>query len=146
MTKQNTVFFDVNTKFKNRNSLTQIGAVHAASGKSFNRHLKPGASTAAGIKDFKTFLKKVNKGKPVTLVGHNAHKFDKKVLETAAKKNRVRIQPKIVQGYCDTLPAMKKNLNLKKNSMDNLAKTFSEPRKTHDALQVRYLRIFIGFS
>ncbi len=36
MTKQNTVFYDINTKFKNRNNLTQIGAVHAGSGQTYS--------------------------------------------------------------------------------------------------------------
>ena len=135
ITKKNTVFFHVHTKYHNRNAPTQLGAVHAGSDKSFSCKLKPGRTTTNGLKSFKTFLKSVNGGKPVVLAGHNAHRFDKQVLEIAAKKTRVLFPPSLVKGYCDTLPAIKKNCNLKKNSMDDLAKTFSEKRKRHDAMK-----------
>ena len=134
ITKKNTVFFHVHTKYRNRNYPTQIGAVHAGSDKSFSCKLKPGITTARGLESFKTFLKKVNGGKPVMLAGHNVHRFDKQVLEIASKTTKVRIPPSLVKGYCDTLTAIKNNCKMKSYSMEDLAKTFSEKKKRHDSL------------
>ena len=135
ITKKNTVFFHVHTKYRERNAPTQLGAVHAGSEKSFSFIFKHGRGISTGLKSFLAFLRSVNGGKPVVLAGHNAHRFDKQVLEIAAKKTRVRIPPSLVKAYCDTLPAIKKNCKLKKNTLDDLAKTFSERRMRHDALK-----------
>jgi hypothetical protein len=136
ITKKNTVFFHVHTRYRDRKYPTQLGAVHAGSDKSFGCKLKPGITNVRGLESFKAFLKKVNGGKPVVLAAHNCHKFDRQVLEIAATTSKIRIPPSLVKGYCDALTAMKKSCKTKTKTytMEDLAKTFSERKKRHDAV------------
>jgi DNA polymerase III epsilon subunit-like protein len=134
VTKQNTVYFDLNTLFDDRFNITQIGAVHAASGNSFNERTNS-ENIGKRLKKFVTWLKKVNDGKPVVLIGHNAFGFDAEVLEKVAKNNEVKIPARLVAGYEDSLQAFRSNYNYKKNDLTSLAKQFGLTRPTHDALQ-----------
>jgi DNA polymerase III epsilon subunit-like protein len=134
ITKQNSVYFDLNTEFENRYDITQIGAVHAASGESFDERTNS-ENIGKRLKKFVTWLKKVNHGKPVMLIGHNAFGFDAKVLETVAEYHEVKIPPRLIAGYEDSLQAFRSHYNYKKNDLTSLAKQFGLTRPTHDALQ-----------
>ena len=134
ITKQNSVYFDLNTEFENRYDITQIGAVHAASGESFDERTNS-ENIGKRLKKFVTWLKKVNHGKPVMLIGHNAFGFDAKVLETVAEYHEVKIPPRLIAGYEDSLQAFRSHYNYTKNDLTSLAKQFGLTRPTHDALQ-----------
>ena len=135
ITKNNSFFFDLNTKFEDRNQITQIGAVHAASGDKFNKYPKDKRAASSAVKAFIKWLKDVNDGKPVVLIGHNVFSFDQDVLVTVAGKNNIPISSGVVAGYADSLPAFKKNFDIKKYSMTELAKTLEIGRDSHDALK-----------
>jgi hypothetical protein len=136
ITKQNSVYFDLNTSFDDRFNITQIGAVHAPlrKPKSFNEKTNS-KNIKKRLKKFVTWLKKVNHGKPVVLIGHNAFGFDAKILETVAKKKKVEIPPRLIAGYEDSLQAFKSHYDYTKNDLTSLAKQFGLTRPTHDALQ-----------
>ena len=135
ITKSNSVFFDLNTKFEDRNHITQIGAVHAASGKKFEKANIKKESQASAIKSFIKWIKRVNNKDPVVLIAHNGLSFDKTVLETVASENGVHKLKNVVAGYADTMVPFRKKFGLKKCSMDDLARAFGKRRDSHDALE-----------
>jgi DNA polymerase III epsilon subunit-like protein len=87
------------------------------------------------LKKFLNWLKTVNDGDPVVLIGHNSFSFDVEVLETVASTHGIEIPTRVVAGYSDSCLAFRKNYNLEKNDLDSLAKHFGQPRITHDALE-----------
>ena len=122
ITKSNSVFFDLNTKFTDRNHITQIGAVHAASGEIFEKAKIKKESQASAIKSFIKWIKRVNNKDPVVLIAHNGLSFDKTVLETVASENGVHKLKNVVAGYADTMLPFRKKFGLEKCSMNDLAK------------------------
>ena len=122
ITKSNSVFFDLNTEFEDRNHITQIGAVHAASGKQFEKAKIKKESQASAIRAFIKWIKCVNNEDPVVLIAHNGLSFDRSVLETVASKNKIQDLKNVVAGYADTMVPFRKEFGFRPCKMKNLAK------------------------
>ena len=132
--KKNTIYFDINTSRKDPSKITQLGAVHAVSGQFFDEKIRFKTEAGKLLKSFFTWIREVNDGDPVVLIGHNAKAFDKNVFETVARKNKIKIPTRLIDGYSDSLIAFRENFKFENYDLDSLAKRFNQPPQTHDAL------------
>ena len=96
----------------------------------------PAASQRAGLTAFVNFLRQNCGGKPVILCGHNAHKFDAKILTRALTRHGVGVNGAIL-GYGDSLPLARACDSLPGHKLDDLMGYYLSraQSETHDALE-----------
>lgn len=135
LTKENAVFFDINTlgPFGEDISLTCLGAIHCSSGQVFERFVTRQTSEEDVIILFLDWLGGVNGGEPVNLIAFNAFGFDMKVLQTVARRYKIKLFKEIINGFYDAMHGYKCFLNLPNfRSLDYIAGN-KEPRENHGA-------------